>query len=326
MADPRPRLRYSEFSTPALPRIVEHVVWYLLYGALITFLVVLVCLLVLEEGAIELARPWRQFDALARYSIGIVTLVAIALIPPAVAATHWADLATRRAIEAQAEDLPGLVATPAQLKRDPEDSRANLRVTLIVYCVGLLVVGAFLLIFGLVSLADDVPGSMQGVVIGAVGVVLGVICGALTLRVRTPFTRTTPRKTWSSDVSLVRQAAGREPVQCLDRGPDAGRRHLAVGGQRRPHHLRRACQHRLGPAAGRDRAAGRVRGLHDHGPPPRPGHQGTDQAGVAGEQRVTQPRLTASELVTLELGGDRPVVRVELDQLGVLFVQLPAHP
>lgn len=196
-------LRYAEFGSPALPRITEAVLTSLLTSALLAFIVLLLPLLILEERAIVLGREWKQMDALGRYVMGIAFLALVALVPPTVAAWHWAGVSIRRAIEEQAPAHPNLVATPEQLKRDPRESRKALRLCLWIYagiCGG---IGGLLFIVGLVGLADDVPDSIQAVWIGGITLALGLVVTYFARRLRGDRRTHSPRKTWSDDQVAV---------------------------------------------------------------------------------------------------------------------------
>ena len=198
-----PRVRLAEFGTPALPRIVERVMLLLLLGSMITFLVLLLPLLVLEEDAIELGREWNQMDALGRYGMGISFLLIIATILPMMGSNLWASWSVRRAIEAQAEDHPDLVACQPQLARDPDAMRRTLRIALWVFLGTFGTVGGFLFLMGLVSLANDVPESIEAVWIGGVVLVLALGCLTSLRALRRPLPSFSPRKTWSGDLSRV---------------------------------------------------------------------------------------------------------------------------
>lgn len=200
------RVRFAEFASPALPRIIEQLILHVVFGLIITFLVGMLPLLILEEDAIQLGREWRQMDALGRYGVGIVFLAGVAMVLPLMAANFWASWSIRRAIEAQAENRPEVVATPAQLRRDPDASRTTLRIGMLVF-VGIgAVIGGFLLVMGLIGLADEVPESIEAVVIGVVLVVIGALCwwaARVLKKARTP--TMSPRKTWSGDLARVRK-------------------------------------------------------------------------------------------------------------------------
>ncbi|MGA4508628.1 hypothetical protein ACQB6R_08940 [Propionibacteriaceae bacterium G1746] len=213
------RMRYAEFPTPALPRIVFSITASALIGLIAGWLTLFVPLLALEERAVDVDRKWRRFDALSRYAVGIIFVLILALVPLAVASWHWVSLTGRRAIEELAPQRPDQVVTPHQLSYRPTESRKTLRVTLYGSAGTLLGVGAFLFIFGLISLADDVPQSIEAVIIGAAMLTLGVAMFWWAWSLRRGFSERSPRKTWSDDLAQARQQAkkaaasqGRRPI------------------------------------------------------------------------------------------------------------------